>query len=479
VKNNSKIETYCNFVGGRLTQSDHKLLVKDKYTDLTIGEAFYLDESDFETVLSATLEGFDSLKKISLEQRSEYLNSLFLNLKNKREEFANLISKEAGKPITYAYSEVDRCLATIKIGVEETLRINGEVIPMGRDNCLEKQAYTQLFPKGPVFAISPFNFPLNLALHKIVPAIASGCSIVIKPSPLAPLSLLKFSEIISESKIPKGVVNIIVCEDLISQKFLNSDIFKTFSFTGSPAVGWNLKKLAGKKNVLLELGGNAAVIVDETSENLSEIARNCAIGSFLYAGQICISTQRIYVSEIIYQEFKQLIINEIKHLKMGNPTDKETQVGPLISKDHLERINLWVKEAIKNGAKLLIGGEIQDVEHNLFKPTLIEDVSKNSKLYYEEAFGPVATLESFKSFEEAIEKVNDSKFGLQVGVFTNNIKNMKKSFKDLNVGAVLINSIPGFRIDHMPYGGVKDSGLGREGIKYSIEEFSEKKLLIY
>ena len=365
----------------------------------------------------------------------------------------------------------------MKIGLRELFSNTGETINMDYGAGQGKMAFTKLFPIGPVLAISPFNFPLNLALHKIVPALVSGCSVTLKPSPYAPLSTMKFADLIHEAGFPKGLVNVFLCENEQAEFLVKNEVFKLLSLTGSTQIGWFLKSIAGKKKVVLELGGDAAVYVDSDS-NIEEAAKKVAIGSYLYAGQICISTQRIIVHSEVYEQFKSQLISEIKKLKTGNPHDKEVMVGPLIDKVHFDRINEWVEEAMTKGASSLI--EIETNESNCtISPILLENVSDDSTVRNEEVFGPCAYLIKVNNREEAIKEINRSKFGLQAGVFTKDIDFAKEVFNQSEVGAVLINNIPGFRMDGMPYGGVKDSGFGREGLKYAIEDMSEMRLMVF
>ena len=451
--------------------------VKDKYSGELLSQVTLASDIEVERAVASSKAAFDSFKKSSAGERHELLKALKDKLEQHHEAFSQLLSREAGKPIGYARGEISRCLATLEFAAEEARRIGGEVIPMDFAAATGKRAITSLFPIGPVIGISPFNFPLNLALHKIAPAIAAGCSIIIKPSPYAPLTLLAFASLMEEVGLPKGLVNIVCCSNQLSEKMVRDERFKAFSFTGSPTVGWMLKEKAGKKKVQLELGGDAAVIIDDSAD-LEKAAKQVAIGAYLYAGQICISTQRIYVQKSIEEKFEKLLIEEIKNLPCGDPQDEKTQVGPLIDPIHFERIKVLIHEAKDQGAKVLIGGN-GDESKNLFYPTLLKDVSHQCRVCQEEAFGPVAVMASFEKFEDCLKEVNESRFGLQAGVFTNRLDHMRRSFEELEVGGLMINNIPGFRIDHMPYGGIKDSGLGREGLRYSIEEFSEPKLLVF
>ena len=467
-----------SFIDGSFSKSNiNKIKVTNKFTNEIVSEVSLCSEEEISTAIQSSKKSFLEYRAFSSQARHDLLKNLTNKFISQKEEFITLISIEAGKPISYARSEVERCLRTLEIALEETLRVGGEFIPMDFSIAVGRNAITQKVPAGPVLAISPFNFPLNLALHKIAPALACGCSVVLKPSLYTPLVALMFAELVNESGFPKGLVNVVICSNEMSEKLVKSDDFSLLSFTGSPKIGWMLKSLAGKKKVVLELGGNAAVIIDKDS-NISSVAKEVALGAFLYSGQICISTQRVLIHSNIYDEFKEAFIKESESLVCGDPSNEMTIVGPLIDSVHLNRIVEWKKLAIESGATLLSKSN-KDLEQNFLKPIILENVSKDQLIWKDEVFGPVAILKKFNSFEEAVSIVNDSKYGLQAGVFTNSFENIKKAFKDLEVGGVIINSIPGFRIDHMPYGGIKESGLGREGIKYAIDDMTYEKLMVF
>jgi acyl-CoA reductase-like NAD-dependent aldehyde dehydrogenase len=341
-----------------------------------------------------------------------------------------------------------------------------------------KTAFTKRYPMGPVACITPFNFPLNLVLHKVAPAIAVGSPVVVKPAPQSPLSTYALAALMEEVGFPSGAMNVLVCDIPIAEKLVRDERMAMLSFTGSEMVGWHLKNIAGRKKVTLELGGNASVIIDESAD-LKDAAKKVAVGSFIYAGQICISTQRIFVVEKVFEEFKNLLISEVGKLKTGDPSDDKVLVGPIIDTGHVDRIDSWVKEAVSAGAELLCGGGIISRENNTYAPTLITNTDNSMKVACAEAFGPIAILERVDDFEDGIRKTNDSNFGLQAGLFTNDFSNVKLSHELLEVGGIMVNNIPGFRIDSMPYGGIKGSGLGREGIKYAMEDMTEMRLMVY
>lgn len=437
-----------------------------------------IDDEQMEEAILSSCKGFEMLRSMNTGERRTLLQNLYRLLEENSEAMAEMIVAEAGKPLIYARAEVERSLSTLEMAIEQIRHFGGEAIPMDFSAGVGKSAFTRRFPKGAVACISPFNFPLNLAMHKIAPALAVGCSVLLKPSPYTPLSTLALASMAVHAGFPAGSLNVFVAGNETTQKMVEDVRIAHFSFTGSPSVGWMLKNICGKKSVTLELGGNAAVIVDETSD-LPGVAEQVATGAFLYSGQICISTQRILVSESVYPEFRNLLVKEVEKIKVGDPLNEENMVGPLIDSVHLARIDEWVKEAVDEGAEILCGGQIESRENHLYSPTLLEKVTKDMRVCRDEVFGPVAVLSTFKNFEQAVEEVNASSFGLQAGVFTKDIERMKYAFSHLEVGGVIINNVPGFRIDHMPYGGVKDSGFGREGTRYAMEEFTEPKLLVF
>lgn len=454
------------------------LVVRDKYSQGVLGQVAMADADEVDKAVEFSANLFKKSREISSEIKSNWLDEIHGLLLEDKDAMAKLICQEAGKPLSYAYSEVERCLTTLKLARDEALRFVGDVVPVDYGSGTGKRGMTAYFPCGVIAAFSPFNFPLNLAIHKIAPALAIGAPIIIKPSPFAPLSLLRLAELFDKSSIPRGMVNVLVCENDVAQLLITDERVKVFSFTGSPQVGWALKEKAGKKKVILELGGNAGVIVDE-GVKLVEVVKRLSMGPFLYAGQICISTQRIYVHQNCFEEFVRLFVDECKKLKVGNPMDENTIVGPLIDRMNLERIEKWVEEALREGAKIHLGGQVVDRQHNIYGPTILSQTRSKMKVSAEEIFGPVVCIEKISSFEEGIEKINDSRFGLQAAVFTNHIDMIKMAFNHLEVGAVVVNNIPGLRVDGMPYGGVKDSGQGREGVAYSMREMSELKMLIF
>ena len=469
-----------HFIGGQWVdgQSEEIIQVLNKYDGSVLKEFSLVGIGQKENIIMASMQGFKSLRKWSVEERANCLKLCAKYIQNHFKLFKECIAMEAGKPISYAKGEVERAIFNLNWCSEEIKRINGEVINVNFMGTKNRNSFTKRYPIGPILGISPFNFPLNLALHKIAPAVAAGCSITLKPSPQAPLSALLLGQMAQESGLPDGALNVILSDVETSETLVRDEHFKCLSFTGSPKIGWYLKSIAGKKKVLLELGGNAPIIIDKGVDIDAHI-ESIVKGIFLYSGQICISTQRLIVLGDIYEEFIQSLLIEIKKLEIGDPMDEETVVGPVIDKKALFRIKEWIDEAVAEGATILHGGHVKDATKNIFEPTLLASASKNSKVCKEEAFGPLATVHQVSTFQQALELANDTQFGLQVGVFTNTLEHMKMAMEELEYGGVLFNSIPGFRCDHMPYGGIKESGLGREGAKYAIQEFTEPRLFVF
>jgi glyceraldehyde-3-phosphate dehydrogenase (NADP+) len=469
-----------NYIGGSWSDAGDGTFtsVVDKYHGTELARIPHATEAQMESAIEAARKAFPAFRKLSAGERSERLERLAALIMQHEEALAHLIMQEAGKPIGYARGEVARCIVTVRTAAAEALRFGGEVVPIDHGAGAGRRAFTTRHPIGVIAAITPFNFPLNLVLHKVAPALAIGCPVVLKPAPQAPLSALALAGLIEQLDYPEGTFSCMLCGIPVAEKLVKDPRVAMLSFTGSDKVGWHLKALCGKKKVALELGGNAAVIVDE-GVDLPTIARTVATGAYLYAGQICISTQRIVVVDPVFERFRDLLVAAVKQVPVGDPSDPATIVGPLIDKGHLKRIATWVEDARKAGAEVLAGGSIVDEAHNVYAPTLLTGTDNSMQVSCAEAFGPIATLERAKDFDAAIDQVNDSTFGLQAGVFSNNFAHVRKAHEELEVGGVIINGIPGFRVDNMPYGGIKDSGLGREGLKYAIEEMSEPRLLVY
>lgn len=456
-------------------KSGYPFIIVNPFTNEVVAEINLAGESDIEEAISTAQSAFSTTKNLPSYKRAAILESISNILSARKEELARLMTLESGKPIMYSRSELERAIFTFKYASEEAKRIGGETIPLDLASHSEKRfGIVRNFPIGPILAITPFNFPLNLVAHKVAPCIATGNTMVLKPAPQAPLLALILGEIILEAGAPAGMINILPTTNELADKMVRDDRFKMLTFTGSAQVGWYLKTIAGKKKVVLELGGNAAVIVDKTADGV-QYAKRIALGAYGQAGQSCIKVQRIYIHKEIAETFTENFVTATKATKYGNPLEDDTIVGPLIDKTAADRIESWINEAISNGAKLLAGGKRNGL---LIEPTILTSTRNDMKVVCEEIFGPVVTLHEFQTIEEVVREVNDSKYGLQAGIFSNDFKNIFYSYENLEVGGVVVNDFPTYRIDHMPYGGIKDSGLGREGIKYAIEEMTEKKLLV-
>ncbi|MDP2207993.1 MAG: aldehyde dehydrogenase family protein [Bacteroidota bacterium] len=453
-------------------------IVKDiinPYTNELVAKVHYAEEADVEEAIQVAQQAFRVTKVLPAYRRAEILENVSRILSNRKTDLANLMTAESGKPITYSLAELDRAIYTFKYASEEAKRISGETIPLDLAAHSEKRfGIVRRFPIGPILAITPFNFPLNLVAHKVAPAIAAGNPIVLKPAPQAPILALILAEIVLEAGAPAGMLNVLPCSNDLAEKMVRDERFKMLTFTGSAKVGWFLKSIAGNKKVVLELGGNAGVIVDKSAD-VQSIVKRIALGAFGQAGQSCIKVQRIYVDEKIADEFIEKFLSATKETQFGDPTKLETVVGPLIDKSAADRVTDWITEAVASGAKILTGGKRNGL---VIEPTVISDAKPDMKIVCEEIFGPVVTLHTFKLFEDAVSEINNSKYGLQAGVFSNDFKNIMFAFENLEVGGIVVNDFPTYRIDHMPYGGVKDSGIGREGLKYAIEEMTEPKLLV-
>lgn len=385
------------------------------------------------------------------------------------------MTTEAGKPLSDARREVGRAIQTFSIAAEEAKRIGGEVVPLDWSPGMESHwGVTRRFPIGPILGITPFNFPLNLVAHKVAPALAAGNSILIKPAPQTPLTALLLGELLMEAGVPPGGLNVLPCNNTVAEQLVVEPRFKLLSFTGSAPVGWMLKAKCGKKKVVLELGGNAAVIV-EPDADLDYAAQRCVTGGFTYAGQTCISVQRIFIHESVAAAFTENLVGLVRRLETGDPGNERTVVGPLIDSGAAERIEGWIGEAVTQGAQLLSGGTRAG---SVLQPTVLSEVTATMKVSCREVFGPLVTVTPYREFDAVLRSVNESDYGLQAGIFTQNVGRIFRAFEQLDVGAVLANEIPTFRADHMPYGGVKDSGIGREGVRYAIEDMTEPKLLV-
>ena len=425
--------------------------------------------------IAAAVQAFEVTRKLPSFERQRVLRSVSSSIAARKDEFARTLAEEAGKPLKTARVEVDRAIFTFSVAAEEATRIYGEWVPLDwQEFTAGRWGIVRRFPLGPVAGISPFNFPLNLVAHKVAPAIASGCTMVLKPASQTPLSALMLGEVVQQAGWPDGALNVLPLNNQDASVLVEDDRLKLITFTGSSAVGWQIKSRSGKKRVALELGGNAGVIVHHDAD-LNYAAERCTAGGFSYAGQSCISVQRIYVERSVKDRFQDLLLTKVKQLKTGDPLDENVDVGPLIRESDAIRAAEWVQEAVAAGARLLTGGTRRG---SLLEPTVLTGTRPEMRVNCEEVFAPVVTVEAYDDFDQAIRQVNDSPYGLQAGVFTNDMRLLFRAYEELEVGGVMGGEIPSFRIDHMPYGGMKDSGTGREGLRYAIEEMTERKLLM-
>ncbi len=464
------------FLAGRWVESPDVLVVDNPADPSTpAGTTYTATEAQYEEAVEAAVAAFEVTRTLPAYERGRILRDISAGLRGRREEIGRLIALEAGKPIRDALVEVDRAVLTFRLGAEEAERMTGEVIPLDLlPSSKDRIGITRRFPIGPIAGISPFNFPLNLAAHKVAPAIASGNTIVLKPPSKDPLTMLAVAEIIEAAGAPAGSVSILPMTRELGDRMVADDRFKLLTFTGSPSVGWRMKERAGKKRVVLELGGNAGVIVDKTAD-LDWAVKRCLVGAFTYAGQVCISVQRMFIHEEIWDAFMDRFVDGARALKLGDPLDPTTDVGPMVDATAAGRTQRWVDEALALGGKALLGGK---ADGTFFPPTILTDVPVSAQVCSNEAFAPLVVAFPFRAFDEAIAAVNDSMFGLQTGVFTNDLAGAWRAFGELEVGGVIVNDVPTYRIDHMPYGGVKDSGLGREGLRYAMDDMTEIRIMV-
>lgn len=466
---------YPLYLANEAKQLNTNLAVTDKFTGKVVTRVALADAATIDAAIAAAAAAAEPMARMAAYERQDVLAHCVKRFQERQDELAYALCVEAGKPIRDSRGEVSRLIDTFRIAAEESVRITGEIQPL--DISARNRGYQGMWkrvPIGPCSFISPFNFPLNLAAHKIAPAVAVGCPFVMKPASRTPLGAIIIGEVLAETKLPKGAFSILPASRNGADLFTTDDRLKLLSFTGSPDVGWDLKARAGKKKVVLELGGNAAVIIDADADLDDAVAR-VVFGAFYQSGQSCISVQRIIVHESVYDEFRDRLVAKTKTLVAGNPQDENTFIGPMIDVKEASRLDTWVQEAVAEGGKLLCGGKRDGA---MLEATLLEGVDRNTKLYREEAFGPVAGLSKFSDFDNALDEVNDSKFGLQVGIFTRDLYKMLKAWDRLDVGGVVIGDVPSYRVDNMPYGGVKDSGLGREGIRFAIEDMTEIRNLV-
>jgi acyl-CoA reductase-like NAD-dependent aldehyde dehydrogenase len=462
------------FVNGEWHASPHVRTVRNPYDGRSAGDICQASPEEIDGAIASAKWAFGQTRRLSSFERAEALSSITEGIQTRKEEFAQCITLETGKPIAYSRTEVDRSIFTFRTAAEEALRIYGDVLPLDMNAASRGRfAVVRRFPLGPISAITPFNFPLNLVAHKVAPAIATGNTIVLKPSSKAPLVSLLLADVVSKTELPRGVLNIVPCAGDEADQLITDERLKAITFTGSPAVGWLLKSRAGRKRVTLELGGNAGVIVERDAD--LKLARDRILsGGFASAGQSCIAVQRVYVHQDIYRDFEDPLVRDVAALATGDPWDERTVVGPMITEHAAAQAEERIREAVAGGARVLTGGSRTGA---VLSPTVLTDVDPSMNVSCLEVFAPVITIEPYREFAAALERVNASVYGLQAGLFTSQLGLIVQAYEQLEVGGVIVNDVPTYRMDHMPYGGVKSSGFGREGVRYAMEEMTELKLL--
>jgi acyl-CoA reductase-like NAD-dependent aldehyde dehydrogenase len=468
-------ESYPYYLNNEAVYANRDLPVVDKYSGEARSVVALADEAAIDRAIAGAVAAAEPMRKLKAYERQAVLMHCVKRFTERAEELAESLCIEAGKPIKDSRGEVSRLIDTFRIAAEESVRMLGEVLPL--DISARARDYSGMWkrvPIGPCSFISPFNFPLNLAAHKVAPALAVGCPFVLKPASLTPIGALTIGEVLAETDLPKGAFSILPCKRAGARLFTEDPRLALLSFTGSPDVGWDLKARAGQKKVVLELGGNAACIVDAGTDLVDAVDR-IITGAFYQSGQSCISVQRILVHQSLYESFKARLVAATRTLKMGDPKLTDTFIGPMISVGEAERLEGWINDARRAGATVLCGGGRQGA---MLEPTLLENVPQGQRLREDEAFGPVAILSVFEDFDAALREVNDSQFGLQAGVFTRDLYRAQRAWDELHVGGVVIGDVPSWRVDHMPYGGVKNSGLGREGVRWAMEDMTEPRLLV-
>ncbi len=468
-------DAYPYYLANEAVYANADLDVTDKFSGKVATRVAMADAAAIDQAIAAAVAAEAPMAAMPPYERQDILNHCVKRFSERADELADALCVEAGKPIKDSRGEVSRLIDTFRVAAEEAVRINGEVLNLEiAPRAKGYRGFTKRVPVGACSFISPFNFPLNLAAHKVAPAIAAGCPFVLKPASRTPIGALIIGEVLAETNLPKGAFSILPCHREGADLFTEDNRLKLLSFTGSPSVGWDLKARAGKKKVVLELGGNAACVVDENS-NLDDAVNRIVFGAFYQSGQSCIGVQRIYGHRSQYEELKKRLVEKTRQLKMGDPKHEDTFIGPVISEGEAKRLDSWIQEAVKAGASLLCGGKRNGA---MLEATLLENAPHHCAIVAEEAFGPVAVLEPFDDFSEVLERINQSVFGLQAGIFTRDIYRAQQAWDTLHVGGVVIGDVPSWRVDNMPYGGVKDSGLGREGIRWAIADMTEERLLV-
>jgi len=468
-------DQYPLYVAGQPEQPNADLEVRHKVTGEVVTRTALADRATLERAIAAAAGAAPAMRRLPAWRRQQVLQSFVDALTARHEELAQALCVEAGKPIRDARTEVTRAIDTFRIAAEEAVRGYGEIIPLDiSERATGYEGHVRRFPVGPCAFITPFNFPLNLAAHKMAPALAVGCPFILKPASSTPVSSLLMGEILAEQGLPEGAFSILPCRGPDAEPLVRDERIRLLSFTGSPDVGWRLKQQCGRKRITLELGGNAACVVDEGSD-LDYVVPRLVLGAFYQSGQSCISVQRILAHESLYDELRERLAAACRELKWGDPLDEETFLGPLITPADAERVEQWIRDAVQAGARIVCGGRR---EGPFVEATLLENVPPLAHVERREVFGPVAVLRPFRDFDKALRGVNDSEYGLQVGIFTRDFGRVRRAFAECEVGGVVVGDIPSMRVDSMPYGGVKKSGFGREGIRWAMEEMTEPRLLL-
>lgn len=467
---------YPYYLANRAIQANTDLEVLDKYTGKVATRTAFADRATMRKAVVAAHAARDAMARFPPDARRDVLEHCVTRFRERADELALALCIEAGKPIKDARGEVERLIDTFRIAAGEATRIGGEVLELQLSaRTRGYRGMTRRVPIGACAFITPFNFPLNLVAHKVAPAIAAGCPFVLKPAAKTPVGALIIGEVLAETDLPRGAFSVLPCSNDDAAVLVEDDRIALLSFTGG-LVGWDLKARAGKKKVTLELGGNAACIVDaEPGASLDHVVERLVFGAYYQSGQSCISVQRILAHADVYDALRRKLKHAVDALRMGDPRKPSTFIGPVIDEEAAKRLEGWIGAAIKGGAKQLCGGPRRG---NRLPATLLEKVPHDADVYRKEAFGPVACLEPFDDYDDALARVNDSDFGLQAGVFTARLDHAMRAWDRIDAGGVIVGDVPSFRVDNMPYGGVRDSGLGREGVRYAIEDMSELRLLV-
>jgi glyceraldehyde-3-phosphate dehydrogenase (NADP+) len=469
------VQEFALDIAGEPVTTSRRVEIRNPHSGEVVGAVSFAGPAELERAVRAVVAAFEPMRRLAGHQRASLLAGVAERLRARREEFARSITAENGKPIKDSRGEVDRATATFAFAAEEAKRIPGEALPLdwlpGSEG---RWGIVRRFPVGPVLAFTPFNFPLNLCAHKVAPALAAGCSILLKPAPGTPLTALRLGAVVREAGAPAGACTVAPCDNELAPGLVEDERFAAFSFTGSGRVGWALKGRAGRKRVTLELGGNAALIVHRDAD-LEAAVRRTLVGGFSYSGQTCISVQRVYAHRAVFDAYLEKLVAGVRALKVGDPFDETVSVSSLIRPGEAERVVAWIEEARGGGARVLVGGTRQG---SVVAPTVLTGTRPEMKVVCEEVFGPLVVVEPYEELDAALAAVNAGRYGLQAGIYTHDLRAAWRAFETLEVGAVMVNEVPTYRADHMPYGGVKESGLGREGVRYAIEELTEPRLLV-